>query len=294
MKNRKIILVTGANGLIGYNLINKLIEHHFVYAVTRSELKINNKNYREIKYDFYKNNKYDFFPKSVDIIYHLAQSENFRNFPEKAFEIYKVNTQSTLSLLEYGRKAGCEKFIYASSGGIYGNSNHGFNENTPLKQNKNIGFYLTSKFCSELLLDNYNQFFNVIISRFFFVYGERQNKTMLIPRLLDNIKKGREINLNGEEGIKINPIYVDDAVNALIEMLKLSKSNKVNIAGSEIISIKDICEIISSLLKIKPNYKKVDLKPLHLIGDISKMKLLLGSPKVKFHEGIYRLIKNDI
>ena len=47
------------------------------------------------------------------------------------------------------------------------------------------------------------------IIRPFFIYGPKQDKNMFIPRLFDNILNGREIFLSGEEGIIINPIYVD-------------------------------------------------------------------------------------
>lgn len=50
-----------------------------------------------------------------------------------------------------------------------------------------LGFYLTSKYCSELILDNYSSFLTIIQLRLFFVYGMGQRKDMLIPRLIENV-----------------------------------------------------------------------------------------------------------
>jgi UDP-glucose 4-epimerase len=290
LKTKKNILVTGASGLIGFSLIEKLSENNVVYAISRNILKIKNDNIKNIIHDFSKSISTDKFPESIDIIYHLAQSEHFRNFPKKVIDIFNVNTISTLKLLEYARKSNCKKFIYASSGGVYGNSQYGFNEDTILRQNPNIGFYLTSKFCSELILDNYTCFFDVVISRFFFVYGERQNKSMLIPRLIGNIKKELPVVLNGKNGIMINPIYVLDAVDCLMAMNELEGNHKINVGGKEILSLRKISNIIGDLIGVKPVFEISDDEPLNLIGNIEKMNLLLNEPKFSFRNGVKILL----
>ena len=287
---KKTILITGSNGLIGYSLLEKLSNDNSVYALSRKKIEYKHDNFKNIIYDLSKPLDVEKLPKKVDIIYHLAQSEHFRNFPEKSTDIFNVNTISTLSLLEYARIAKCKKFIYASSGGVYGNSEIGFSEDTVLTQNANIGFYLTSKFCSELILDNYTDFFDVIICRFFFVYGERQNKSMLIPRLINNIYKKIPIVLSGQNGIFINPIYVLDAVDSLLAMCKLEGCHKINIAGDEILSLREIGNIIGNYIGVKPIFTIVDDQPLNLIGDNEKMKLLLNKPKFSFSKGVKKLI----
>jgi nucleoside-diphosphate-sugar epimerase len=58
---------------------------------------------------------------------------------------------------------------------------------------------------SEIIAENYAPYMNIVILRFFFVYGPRQNTTMLIPRLIRSIKEGNPIILQGSNGIRINP-----------------------------------------------------------------------------------------
>lgn len=282
------IIVTGANGLIGYELCKLLSSSHNVFAISRSNPNIIGVEF--IKLNFNKEIDFDKFPKSIDVIYHLLQSEKFRNFPDSAIELYTVNTLSTLRLLEYARKKGCIKFVYASSGGVYGNSESAFSEESPVLNNQDLGFYIGSKLCSEIMTDNYKSYFDIIITRFFFVYGKRQNKTMLIPRLVDNIKNGKEITLQGEGGLIINPIHVNDASRVLMKILELNGIHKFNIGGEQVLSLKQISDIIGFKLGESPNYLYKEGNPTNLIGDIAKMKSLLTSPEIIFEKGIEELL----
>src|SRR4030042_288576 len=113
-------------------------------------------------------------PKSIDAVIHLAQSEHFREFPMHAESIFKVNTASTLRLLEYARQAQVKIFVLASSGGIYGHGDEGFREDQPIEAKDDLGFYLGTKLCAEIIAENYSSFMNIVILRFFFIYGPRQ------------------------------------------------------------------------------------------------------------------------
>ena len=116
-------------------------------------------------------------PNDIDVIIHLAQSSKFRDFPSEAEDIFNVNIKSTAQLLDFARKNNVQKFVYASSGGIYGtNSNRAFNESSPITATDQLGFYLGSKLCGEVLVRNYSTLFDVITLRFFFMYGPKQQK----------------------------------------------------------------------------------------------------------------------
>ncbi len=291
MKN---ILVTGGNGLIGYELLNQLskIENYIIYNATRTTQ--SNQSFNNIIFinlDLNDPNFTDLLPKKIDIIFHFAQSEFFRSFPEKAIELYKVNTLSTLYLLDYAKTAGCDKFFYASTGGIYGHGIESFSEDNNIIYKSDIGFYQSTKFNSEILIENYSQYFNTVILRFFFVYGKRQKPDMLIPRIIEKIKQGAYISLTGDMGIKINPIYVDDAVSAILNCLNLTGNYKINIAGNEVLSIKEITTIIGSHLNKNPKYEIIhsDINK-DLIANIDKMKNLLNYTPKCFTEQIKNML----
>ncbi len=289
----KRILITGGTGLIGTPLIKKLQESHNIFTLVRKTVEYTHKhkNVTPLVADFSNDWSIKELPTEIDCIIHLSQSEHFRDFPNHAMEVFSVNTLSTLKLLDYANKTGVKQFIYASSGGVYGNRDEEFNEDTPILSHNGLGFYLSTKLCSEILVENYKSLFDTVMLRFFFVYGREQRRTMLIPRLVDSVKMGKPITIQGKEGIKINPIHVDDAVNALIEVLNLKGSHKINIAGPEAYSLKEIANMIGELAK-KPacfEYQN-NQKPQNLIGDIKNMTKLLGAPKTQFQTGVKDLI----
>ena len=101
--------------------------------------------------------------------------------------------------------------------------------------------------------------------------------------------------LQGSDGIKLNPTYVSDAVSAIRRSLEVEGSHKVNVAGPEILSMREIGEIIGQALNKRPTYQvKPDVEPLHLIGDITKLSRLFGPPVVGFEEGITTYIEKTL
>lgn len=291
MKGRKKILVTGAGGLLGSYALKNMCFDYQVHAVVRSlpRLQIDNVVYHEI--DFNSRWSLKELPEHLDTIIHLAQSPHYRRFPEMAIDVFNVNVDSTARLLDYGQKAGVEKFIYASSGGIYGYSNMGFNEDIPVTSIGDLGFYQGSKLCSEILTDCYTSLMNVIVLRFFFVYGPGQKEHMLIPRLVHSVMNGIPINLQGENGIRINPTYIDDAIDKIRKALNLEVSQKLNVCGTEILSLREIGEIIGDIVGRKAIFQtQFSEQPKNLIGDINKMIKLLGDSKWRFRDGVRKYI----
>lgn len=289
------ILITGSNGLIGHELFSVLAENknNQLFLITRNDIKDTStkNNINIIDADLEDDNFISKLPKEIDIIFHFAQSNYFRDFPNNAISLYKVNTVSTLYLLNYAKSVGCKKFIYASTGGIYGFGENIFSEDHKVIYHNEIGFYQTSKLNSEVLVENYGNYFTTIILRFFFVYGKRQRNDMLIPRLIGKVIKNEKISLNGEEGIRINPIYVNDAVSAILNCLNLTGNYKINIAGNEALSIKEITTIIGSHLNKNPNYEIIhsDINK-DLIANIDKMKNLLNYTPKSFTEQIKNML----
>ncbi|MDG2989985.1 NAD(P)-dependent oxidoreductase [Candidatus Synechococcus calcipolaris G9] len=272
------IILTGANGLLGKVLQTSLVREHQVFALVRQSLKVPIPGIHYIITDFSQQFSYSHLPKQVDAIIHLAQSTYFREFPDKALDIFNVNIASTAYLLNYARQANIRIFIYASSGGVYGNSHQPFHENSPIVPPGKLGYYLGSKLCSEVLVQSYAAFFQVIVLRFFFMYGPGQRRSMLIPRLMDSVKYHRPITLQGVNGIRINPIHVLDAAAAAIATLNSSESATFNIAGPEVLSLRQIAETMGNYLNIEPQFQTISGEPRDLIGDNTAMCEKLQKP----------------
>jgi len=279
------ILITGAAGFIGSRLLRVLQTQYEVFGLVR---KLPAKDclggVHWIEQDLAEPFDYSRFPERVDVIIHLAQSRSYKQFPEGAKDIFHVNIKSTFNLLEYGRHVGAECFMLASTGGVYGHSYERFAETDPVSP---LDFYLTSKFASELLIANYRKFFRTVVFRFFFVYGPGQ-KGMLVPRLMEKVKKSETILVEGNPGVRINPIFVEDAVRVFEAGLHLATSDLFNVAGDEVVTITELVRLIGEVVGKEPviDYKDVKTEG-NLVGDNRRMKEMLGVfPRTRMRDGL--------
>lgn len=287
-------LVTGGNGLLGSFLLQELQEYE-IFLLKRQNAQQEfypHPNSHALHVDLNDSNFEEALPKKIDAIIHLAQSNHFKEFPEKALDIVSVNSMSTLRLLEYGRKAHARAFIYASSGAVYGAVDGQCQEDSLLSIQSKQGLYYASKLSSEMYVESYSDYMTPIILRFFFIYGPGQRKSMLVPRLVQSVLEDKPIMLQGKDGIRINPVYVSDAAKAVRMSLQSMQSMTVNIAGPEILSLKQMGEMIGESLGKTARFDVNDMAiPRNLVGSIQKMKALLMTPQIKFKEGIQEYLK---
>jgi nucleoside-diphosphate-sugar epimerase len=287
------ILVTGAAGFIGGHLIGRLRRGHEVFALGKRVPPVGGHGgVSWVEQDLTESLDYARLPRGVDVVVHLAQSRFYKDFPEQAGDIFAVNVDGTFKLLEYARRAGAGRFILASTGGVYGYSYEKFVETDPVSP---LNFYLSSKYISELLVGNYQQYFDTTVLRLFFVYGAGQKPTMLIPRLVRSVLAGEPVTLRGREGIHINPVHVGDVVSALEGALGLRGHHLINVAGPQVLSLREICRVIGQHVGREPVFTALDdQKSGYLIGDITKMEELLGGSGVPFREGVLELCREAV
>jgi UDP-glucose 4-epimerase len=286
----KTILITGATGLIGSHLLRTFGPEDTVYALLRDGRVV--RGIHTLHIDLGRPWSIDELPDGVDTIVHLAQSDHYRDFPLRTEDVFSVNTVSTVKLLDYARATGVKQFVLASSGGVYGTGVNSFSEDEVISAKGELGFYIGTRLCSELLSECYSPYLNVVCLRFFFAYGPSQRAHMLIPRLVDSVRAGRVIKLRGENGLSINPVYVADAVSAVRSAMSLPGSQKLNVAGPEVMSLRTMVEIIGATLGKTPVLEIEPAAPSQdLIADIAKMTMLLGAPTTKFEDGLRRYLK---
>ena len=287
------ILIIGGNSLLGRNLVAQLSVKHRVYVSVRDKkfLKFKEDGISVIEIDltdFDENS----LPKEIDVIFYLAQSERFREFPEGSLDVLEVNVVAPNKIIKWAAQRGVKSFIYASSGGVYTNPNKPVKEFFDINAQNKLGYYLNSKLSAEMLLKNYATFFDTfVLIRPFFMYGPRQNNNMLMPRLMYNIMNENEIHLPNKDGIKINPIYIDDAALAVAKLLDVNGEHIFNIAGNEIVSIRELCELMAEILGKTPHYTFDQENQADLVADISKMKEILYTPTTSLHKGLELLYK---
>ncbi|MDU9404606.1 NAD(P)-dependent oxidoreductase [Pseudomonas sp. zfem004] len=290
MKKQLRILITGAAGLLGSQAIRFFSQNHDVHAIVHNPVAepIDGVTYHSV--DLSSDFDASGLPGQIDAVLHLAQSSKFRDFPAQALDVFNVNVAALAKLLDYARLANCQKFIYASSGGVYQSGLPVVHENSPITSHGELGYYLASKLCGEVLVQNYSSIMDVAVLRFFFIYGEQQRRSMLLPRLVDNVMAGRPVQLQGEDGLVINPVHVSDAVRALETILQAPGSATFNVAGGEEVSIAAICRQIGAALGKQPVFERSSAEAGRLVANISALQALGWSPEVSIEQGLKDLI----
>ncbi len=284
------ILITGAAGFIGSYLVRGLRDTDQVYGLVRKKAQLEEGPSRTvIECDLSLPLALSVLPKNIDAIVHLAQANV--PFPDKAGDLFRVNTVSTQELLDYGRQAGIKSFIYASSGSIYGQGKTAFKEDD-IPQPRD--FYSVSKYSSELLIGQYRPYFNTAVLRFFAPYGQGQ-KRRLIPNLIERVKNGEEIQVYNDGNPKMNPIYVTEVVEIIKRLLKLNGHFILNVGGERAYFIKEIADLAGRLTGVMPRYKFLtDPSKQDLFGDISRMKSQIGfEPRISLSEGLRLMVGNQ-
>lgn len=225
----------------------------------------------------------EWLPGSIDGIVHLAQSDRYRDFPDGIEDLFAVNVRSTLDLLEYGRAAGARAFVLASTGGCYEPGPDPIGEDAPLRP---PGPYFRSKRMAELLTENYAGLLGGAILRLFFVYGRGAGER-LVNRLAQQILDGEQIVIEGDPGMKLNPIFADDAAAAIEAGLRLERQELVNVAGSEVVTVTDLVNRLSRALGRPADARHTDERPEDLIADTARMSDRLGVvPQTSLDDGL--------
>ena len=260
------ILITGASGFIGSNLVRSLAEKHTVYAVVRKKKKfVGNPQVNFIEVDLSRKDFVEELPSGINTVLHLAQSSRYRDFPNGVEDMISININSTGLLLDWARRSEVKHFVFSSTANVYSQTGEKFTEKSATTPNS---YYGASKLAAEQLVTQYAQYFAVDILRLFTVYGPGQ-KGMLIPQIIEKIKLKNEIHLSSNIGIKFTPIFIDDLVLIINKILLSSDDNGLrimNVCGNQQTTLLDVVSEIEKILFVSSSTSITKDKPLNFIG----------------------------
>lgn len=209
----------------------------------------------------------------------LAQSGAYRDFPAGARDMFEVNERAFFELLEWSRRSGVRRFIFASTGSVYRSSPLPLVESDPCDV---TSMYAATKLNAEHLLRQYSPFFDCIIGRLFVLYGPLQAGT-LIADTIARVRDAVPVPLIGGTGPMLTPLYVGDCVrifSALVEMEPTDNPIIVNLAGPETVTLVQIVRAVGSLLGKEPAVEEREGTPASFVADITKLRRLL--PQLSF------------
>lgn len=234
-------------------------------------------------------------PASTRTLVYLAQSPFYRQVPERVDHLFSVNIVTPLKLADLARRAGVKRFIYASTGSVYAPSFQPLAESAPVRRDR---WYPLSKIQAEDGLALYRNDFDVTCVRPFGIYGPNQSG-MLVPNLLQSIAAGKEVTIdrnphdaNDHAGLKISLCYVNDAAQALVNLLVASTLPRVlNLAGATPVSIRTIAEAIGREIGAPAKITQADrLRETDLIADTTEQARVVGLPATNFTSGLEQTI----
>lgn len=297
-------LVTGAGGFIGSSIANRLVlDGHTIVTIDNFSTGYSdniNKQITTIEGDCQN-------PKVInqlgsykfDAILHIAgQSSAEISFDDPVYDL-ETNTKSTLMLLQYALKTGCNKFVYASSMSVYGNS-----EKQPVNENVEpspISHYAVGKLASEHYMRIFSKLgISTTSLRLFNVYGPGQNlknlRQGMISIYLAQALSNNYIQVKGSEERFRDFVYIDDVVDAFLKATSFSGSaySVFNIGTGIKTTVKQLIDKICNSLEndIMVKFEGSTKGDTHGIYACVKNanNILLWEPKTYLDQGIRKMI----
>lgn len=299
------VLVTGAAGFIGSNLVKRCLGEGWsvsgVDDLSNGHTEFVSSGIDFLVDDFSSNRVLERIQRdSFDVVFHLAACPRVSYSVEHPLETNDTNVTKTLKLLS-GCKDNTGRVVFASSSSVYGNvdqlptlENCGKSPQSP---------YALQKLIIEEYLKLYSQLYGLDSAslRFFNVFGQNQlgdsPYATAVSAWINAIKRGNPMRSDGDGSQTRDMCHVDNVVEACVLAAKSKKQLKAdtfNVACGSRTSNKEILEY---LLSRYPSAKYYDApwRPgdvMHTQADISKIGNVLGyKPLVHFWDGLDRTIE---
>src|SRR2546428_1193967 len=227
-----------------------------------------------------------------DQIIHLAARAGVRPSLLEPALYQRVNVEGTVNLLEAARLSGVKKVTIASSSSVYGvNSKVPFSEGDPILSA--ISPYAASKLACEALGHVYHHVYgmDIVMLRFFTVYGTRQRPDLAIHKFARLITAGKPIPVFGDGSTARDYTYVTDTVDGVIACTQKEFGYDIfNLGESQTATLSRLIELLEKHLGKKAIIDRQPVQPGDVpitYADISRARKHLGyNPRVKIEEGI--------
>ena len=236
----KTVLVTGAAGFIGSNLVRRLF-HDFRNIKLIGIDSITDYYDVNIKYERLKeieslNRDWTFVHASIadkdaverifskdriSVVVNLAAQAGVRYSITNPDAYVQSNLIGFYNILEACRHYEVEHLVYASSSSVYG-SNKTVPYSTDDKVDNPVSLYAATKKSNELMAHAYSKLYNIPSTglRFFTVYGPAGRPDMAYFGFTDKLVKGETIKIFNYGNCKRDFTYVDDIVEGVVRVMQ--------------------------------------------------------------------------
>lgn len=284
------VIVTGASGFIGHNLVKRL-------SNLKAETLVIDRNqpaehFPGVDFEWadlrHLNKEYE-----ADFLIHLAAVTNAGYAEKYPMETYETNVLGTVNLMNHVKIS--KRILFPSTALIYKASTDPISEEGDLDQSST---YAQSKTIGEQVLkfhSNRQQVDHTVV-RFFNVFGPGQQAMYIIPQVLRQIlEENKVVVRNG--AVMRDMLFVDDCIDAVLRLAVTPEAaNDVfNIGSGEIVSISDIArgaiEVSGrSNVEYTDLEQNIDYSPTSIMADIGKVTATIDwRPRVSLSEGLKRI-----
>ncbi|MDG4946653.1 SDR family oxidoreductase [Weeksellaceae bacterium KMM 9713] len=278
INKNKTVLITGAAGFIGSNLVEKLLTKGYqVKAIDNfaTGYKKNINPFLENENFFFKEGDIRNLEtcqeacKNVDFILHQAALGSVPRSINDPITSNEVNVGGFLNMLVAAKENNVKRFVYAASSSTYGDS-------TALpKIEDNIGKplspYAVTKLVNEVYADVFQKVYGLdtIGLRYFNVFGRRQDPNgayaAVIPKFVMQLMKHESPIINGDGTFSRDFTYIDNVVQMNLRAIETDNQEALNqvynTAVGDRISILEMAELLRSMLAdYDPKIAKIEIK----------------------------------
>ena len=272
--HERSILITGGAGFFGGLLKKGLLERGYRCI----SIDLEDDDYTHPKLTSYKGDIRDkkFLDKvakkhKIDTIFHaaamLAHAVKNKDF------LWESNVNGTRNIAELAKKHGVKKVVFTSSNCLWGES-----FDRPIKEGDTpnpVEIYGRSKLEGEKILQEYEQYFKVIIIRCPTIIDA--GRLGLLAILFEFIDEGRKVWVVGGGNNRYQFIYAQDLVDACIKSLSYNKSNIFNIGADNVPTFKEAYNFVIKKAGTKArvvNFSRSIALPLMKIAHVLKLSPL--------------------
>jgi len=286
--NKESVLVTGGNGAVGRNLVQRLLSlgakvtifDDFSQSSPKNLQK--QKNLKIIKGDI-GNEKIlkKVFSISYDYVFHLAARFANELSVKDPYEDLRVNVEGTLRLLSHASKQKIDRFIYTSSSSLYGPQNVSkFHEN--ILPNPSTP-YAASKLSAEYYCNAFHELYDldyttIRLSNSYGPFDPPGKYRNVIPNFLKNAIEGKNLAITGTGKETRDFTFISDCITGILlaAKSKRGKNQIFNLGTGKETSIKTLADIILEITKSK---SKIVYKPRRSFDHILKRRMDISKAK---------------
>lgn len=236
----KTVLVTGAAGFIGSNLVMRLF-HDFrnirvigIDSITDyydvnikyerlKEIELLDRDWTFVRASIADKNvvKKIFSENKISVVVNLAAQAGVRYSITNPDAYIQSNIIGFYNILEACRHHEVEHLVYASSSSVYG-SNKKIPYSTDDKVDNPVSLYAATKKSNELMAHAYSKLYNIPSTglRFFTVYGPAGRPDMAYFGFTNKLREGKTIQIFNYGNCKRDFTYIDDIIEGVVRIMQ--------------------------------------------------------------------------